>query len=393
MSRLRGIVPTEPTLHVAVVNLAYEPGADPRGLLRLYPTLTRFCASLAELPGLRVTGVVRCMKDADLEEGSVAWRFRSDGDDEPLPGLRTRIPRLAALVKALAPDVVHVNGFLFPAQLAELMLRTRRRPVFVVQHHAGGPDSGRRGFVQRLVTPRADGFLFTASGLAKGWRRRGMLGTKPVFEVVEGSCDFTPLESPAARATIGIEGSPAVLWVGRLHPRKDPMTALEGFRRALPQLPEATLTMAFGEAPLLPEIERFLGNAPELAGRVRLVGRIPHEALPFWYSGADLFLTSSPDEGSNYALIEAMACGLPPVASDIPPHRLLTGGGVSGELFEPGDADTCASALIRASRQTGPDRREEIRRRFEATASWPAIACQARAAYEALRARRRLASS
>jgi glycosyltransferase involved in cell wall biosynthesis len=289
----------------------------------------------------------------------------------------------------LAPDVVHVNGFLFPAQLAELMLRTRRRPVFVVQHHAGGPDLGRRGFVQRLVTPLADGFLFTAAGLAEVWRRRGVLGKKPVFEVVEGSCDFAPLDRLEARTATGMEGSPAVLWVGRLHPRKDPMTALDGFRRALPQLPEATLTMAFGQAPLLSDVERFLGRAPEVAGHVRLVGRIAHDELPTWYSGADLFLTSSPDEGSNYALIEAMACGLLPVASDIPPHRLLTDGDKNGELFPPGDAEACAVGLIRAARRSGPAPRESVRRRFEEIASWPAIARQAEAAYTALLARRR----
>lgn len=370
-------------LRVAVVNLVFEAAPDGPSLVSRWPTLTRFAEALSGATGARVAVLQRFLTDGELERSGVSYRFRRDGAT-PSPGLGCRVPGLSAALADLAPDVVHLNGFSFPAQLAELMLRTRRRPVFVVQHHAGPPEAGLRGFVQRRVTPCADGFFFTADGIAAPWRQRGVLGEKPVFEVVEGSCDFAPMERTAARAATGLDGDPAVLWVGRLHRRKDPMTALHAFGKALERLPGATLAMAFGDSALLPEVESFRRSLPGLAARVRLLGRLPHDELPAWYSAADLFLTSSPDEGSNYALIEAMACGAFPVASDIPAHRLLTAGGAHGALFPAGNAEAAGAALVAAASRSTPDARAATRKRFEEAASWPAIARQAERGYRTL---------
>lgn len=375
-------------MRVVVANLVF--GADlgePDALLSRFGTLTGLAEALLE-SGLKVSVVQRFSRNAEVTRNGVPYLFFADGGD-PIPKPRDMPRRLIRAVRAASPDVVHLNGLSFPSQLAALMLATRRRPVFAVQHHAGAPDGGRRGLLQRVVTPLADGFLFTASGIAEPWRRRGVLGRKPVFEVVEGSCDFHPLSRDAARAETGIRGNPAILWVGRLHPRKDPATALNGFARALERLPDATLTMAFAEAPLLAAVEGYRARSQRLAERIRLVGRVPHRELPAWYSAADLFLASSPEESSNYALIEAMSCGLPPVVSDIPAHRLLTGGGASGELFPPGDPEACAGALVQAARRSDPAARESVRCRFEETASWTAIARQARTAYKELLSRRR----
>jgi glycosyltransferase involved in cell wall biosynthesis len=370
-------------MNVTIVNLVFEAAPDGASLVSRWPTLTRFSESLASRPGVRVTVLQRFTRDEDFERGGVTYRLREDGPD-PIPGLRSRVPRLSALLRELAPDVVHVNGFSFPTSLAALISGTRHCPVFVVQHHAGLPDAGLRGIVQRLVTRRADGFLFTAEGNARPWREEGVLGARPLFEVVEGSSDFVPVPRDTARVSTGLEGSPAILWVGRLHPKKGPMTALRGFAKALGRIPGATLTMAHGEAPLLADVEKFRASSPLLAGRIRLVGRLPHDELPAWYSAADLFLTSSPEEGSNYALIEAMACGSFPVASDIPPHRLLTGGGAAGELYPVGDEDACAAALVNGASRATPGARLAVRNRFEEIASWPAIARDAEAAYRTL---------
>ena len=374
-------------MRVVVVNLVYDADLEEPGeLLSRFRTLTGLAEALHRSAGLDVSVVQRFSRDADLTRNGVRYLFRGDGG-APMPRLRDLSLRLLRTVREASPDVVHVNGLAFPSQVAALLLATARRPVFAVQNHAGAPDGGLRGVLQRLVTPRADGFLFTAPEIADRWRGRGVLGGRPVFEVVEGSCDFSPVERDAARATSGIHGSPAVLWVGRLHEKKDPFTALEGFARALERLPGATLTMAFGQAPLLAAVEDRRARSPRLMERIRLAGRVPHAKLPAWYSAADLFLTSSPEEGSNYALIEAMACGTIPVASDIPVHRRLAG--EAAEYFPSGDSDACAEALLRAAARLSPAARAAVQARFEESASWPAVARQARAAYEALLAGRR----
>jgi glycosyltransferase involved in cell wall biosynthesis len=172
--------------------------------------------------------------------------------------------------------------------------------------------------------------------------------------------------------------------VGRLHEKKDPMTALEGFAKALERLPGAHLSMVFREAPLLPEVKAFRERSPLIAERVHLLGEIPHADLASHFSAADLFLTSSPAEGSNFALLEALACGTPPVASDIPAHRVLTGNGAVGKLFDVGDAGSCARALVALASSLSDGARVAARRHFEENLGWPTVARQAVRAYEAL---------
>jgi glycosyltransferase involved in cell wall biosynthesis len=242
-----------------------------------------------------------------------------------------------------------------------------------------------RPWFQRLLFRAADGFLFTAPGIADEWIRAGVLDPAwSVHGVVEASTDFVPAPRAEARERTGLPGSPAVLWVGRLHEKKDPTTALEGFARALEELPGAHLSMVFREAPLLPTVQAFRERSPLLATRIHLLGEIPHADLASTFSAADLFLTSSPAEGSNFALLEALACGTPPVASDIPAHRVLTGDGTVGRLFDVGDAESCARALVAQASSRSDEARSGVRRHFEESLAWPAVAERAVRAYRSL---------
>src|SRR5205814_7581770 len=103
----------------------------------------------------------------------------------------------------------------------------------------------------------------------------------------------------AARAETGLTGSPAILWVGRLNANKDPLTALEGFERALADLPEATLTMIYGTAELIDEVRGWIARSSSLSERVRLLGAVGHERMAAFHSAADLFLVGSHHEGSG----------------------------------------------------------------------------------------------
>ncbi len=103
----------------------------------------------------------------------------------------------------------------------------------------------------------------------------------------------------------------------------------------------------------------ILGDGPErgrlnelidsmgLADCVRLPGVIPPAALPDHLAEADVFVLPSLFEGRPNALLEAMASGLPSVASRIPGVISLLNDGVTGLLFEPRDADALAACLLR----------------------------------------------
>ena len=105
-------------------------------------------------------------------------------------------------------------------------------------------------------------------------------------------------------------------------------------------------------------------------------------------NAADLLVSGSHREGSGFALIEAMACGLPPVVTDIPSFRALTGGAV-GRLWRRGDATDLAAALRWQWASRNPQQRAAIRAHFERRLSLPAIGQAFGAAYDELRGARR----
>ncbi len=375
-------------MHVVHVTLSFDRARDAGAFLDRIPALGRLCEETARLPGVRVTSLCRFDRDEDVSRNGVDYHFRVDDPFRLLADRRTVPGPLFALARRLRPDVVHLHGLIFPVQAAQLRLWLGRRPLVVVQHHGERPGGQIRPGLQRLLFRAADGFLFTSPGIAEEWRRAGVLEPAwPVHGVVEASTDFVPAPRVRAREEAGLPGSPALLWVGRLHEKKDPMTALEGFGRALERLPGAHLTMAFGEAPLLREVEAFRESSPLLASRLHLLGAVPHARLETLFSAADVFVTSSPAEGSNFALLEALACGTPPVASDIPAHRALTGGGAVGGLFDVGDAESCARTLAEVASRLSAEARSVARRHFEDHLAWPVVAAQAVSAYRSLLAR------
>lgn len=365
-------------MRVLLVNLGLVPGLATRDYLDRLPGVGRLVEALARA-GAEVTVLARAEEESERDDGGVRLVTTADGG-RPLPPLLSPVRAIVARARDLAPDVVHLGGLVFPVPALSLRAGLPDRVPLLVQHHGEPPGTGRLGLLQRAFLRAADGVLFTAREIADVWTLGGHIpSTMPVHEVLEASTDLRPTSREEARRRTGLDGDPAVLWVGRLHPRKDPVTALRLFERALPRLPGARLHLVWGEAPLLSELQRLVERSGPLPGAVRFVGRIPHEELPDWYSAADLFLTTSPAEGSNWALIEATACGLPAVVSDIPANRRVTGG--LAERFPAGDAAAGAEALVRAAESAGEERRGALRARFAAELTWDAVAREAARAY------------
>jgi glycosyltransferase involved in cell wall biosynthesis len=235
-----------------------------------------------------------------------------------------------------------------------------------------------------------DAFLFTSARLADPWRAANIIRPHHhVYEVLEASTTLRPMARAAAREASGVTGSPALLWVGRLNANKDPLTVLAGFERIMKPHPDASLTMVFGSDELLPAIRARLSESPLLARRVRLVGRVPHGALPAYYSAADVFVLGSRHEGSGYALIEACACGAIPVVTDIPAFRVITGDGMRGALWPPGDDLGLASALLEMGGRDLGALRAGLAVHFAKELSWTAVGRRALEIYTEVRARRR----
>ena len=188
----------------------------------------------------------------------------------------------------------------------------------------------------------------------------------------------------------GVDGSPALLWVGRLNANKDPLTILEGFEQSVAQLPNARLTMVYSSEDLLPAVQGRVRASATLQTRVRLAGRVANHLMPAFYSASDVFVLGSHHEGSGYALLEALACGVAAVVTDIPTFRVITADGSLGALWTVGDAGSLARALLEVGQRDGAACRAPIVDHFERELSWPAIGRQAMLAYRDIVARRQV---
>ena len=144
----------------------------------------------------------------------------------------------------------------------------------------------------------------------------------------------------------------------------------------------------FGVAPLLREVQARIAQDPLLRERVHLLGRVPHERVQHLMRAADLFVLGSHREGSGFSLIEALACGLPPVVTDIPSFRSLTGAGAVGALWPCGDPRALCAALLSVAAHVGPAGRATVRTHFEHELSFDALGLKLAAMYQDMVARK-----
>jgi glycosyltransferase involved in cell wall biosynthesis len=169
-------------------------------------------------------------------------------------------------------------------------------------------------------------------------------------------CAAHPSCAPAAprvvtevRARYGLL-RPYVLTVGTLEPRKDLLTILRAFDRLQREGIQHDLVVVGGRGWRDDKLVRALEERA-VSKRVRWLGYVSEPDLVALYSGADLFVLASTLEGFGLPVLEAMACGTPVIASDVPALREV--GGEVARFVAPGDDAAFAAEIARALRDDG----------------------------------------
>ncbi len=354
-------------------------------LLEEWPTLVDVAEAASKSCG--EVSVIQASAHSDhLERNGVHYHFLPFNVDSAASAYSAGF---RALLRSLSPDVFHVHGLDFPQQVLSLAEVISGAPIILQDHASRPPRIWRRAAVRRGMSVAA-GVAFCSVAQAGPFVAAGLMGeATQVYEIPESTSRFTPGDRNAARRATGVEGDPAVLWVGHLNANKDPLTVLEGISAAIRQLPRLRLYCCFGDAPVLSAVQRRIASDTRLRDRVHLLGRVPHERIELLMRAADIFVLGSHREGSGYSLIEALACGLPPAVTDIPSFRSLTKAGSVGELWPCGDARALCRAMLSIAARCGPEQRAAVRTHFERELSSNALSARLGAMYADVLARRR----
>jgi phosphoheptose isomerase len=214
--------------------------------------------------------------------------------------------------------------------------------------------------------------------------------------VVPGGFDPTelwPISKALARVSLGLNpDEPVILQLGRLVPRKGVDTVIRGFARLRRDHGlDARLLIVGGDSndpdpSLTPEIGRLRDVAREegVADAVVFVGRRGREVLKYYYSAADIFVTTPWYEPFGITPLEAMACGTPVIGANVGGIKFTVRDGETGYLVAPDDAAAIAERiahLYRHPRLMNVFRRQAIKRANDLF-TWEHVATGVATVYE-----------
>jgi phosphatidyl-myo-inositol alpha-mannosyltransferase len=310
-----------------------------------------------------------------------AVRVPFNGSVAPIAASPAAARATRRVLAELRPDVVHVHEPLVPT--VGIAAATAGSAPTVGTFHAWS-DTARlyragRPIARRIVD-RLDARLAVSDAAAT--YHGGALGFPPSgFRIVPNGVDVARFADASPFPELRDPDRPALLFVGRLERRKGLEPLVRAFTRLKTDRPELRL-LVVGDGP---ERDRCRSLLPaRLRSDVSFLGRVDHDDLPRLYASADLYVSPAlGGESFGIVLLEAMAAGVPLVASDIPGYRSVARDGAQGRLAPPGDVPALATAIgalldnpaLRAAMAA------EGRRTVEAY-DWAVVARRAVAVYE-----------
>lgn len=312
---------------------------------------------LTLLPALEARGIEPVFVGLD----DPAWNPSDFYDALRVPAIRIPAPRdldpllLARLVRTLDADVVHTH-LVHADVYGGLAAKLRRTPLVSTKHNDDPFRAGSFRFVERALS--ADRIVTISDALRRFTVEQVGIPAARVETIHYGLDDAPQAWGENPPDTVPADAR-IVLSTARLTAQKGVDVAI----RALASLPEEVALVVLGEGP---ERERLqeLADRSGVSPRVFLPGRVPDVAA--WLRRASVYVQPSRWEGFGLAVLEAMVCGLPVVATRVSSLPELVADGETGVLVAPDDPAALAAALERALGEPGfgDAGRERARREF-----------------------------
>jgi phosphatidylinositol alpha-mannosyltransferase len=300
------------------------------------------------------------------------------GKVAPICFSRASWRRIQRLVGVFEPDIVHAHEPFSPST-SMLTLLASSAPA-VATFHA----FHERSSLLAVAAP----FLRSVARKVRAWIAVSEAAADFAAPVVDGGIEIVPngidvdrwsRAEPAGDLPTGRR----LLWASRLDPQKGFHVAVRAFARLATEFDDLVFVVA-GDGSGRDALELL---APGVRARVVMLGAVPNVELPRYHVACDVFVApATGHESFGVVLVEALAAGLPVVASDIPGYREVIRDGIDGLLAPPSDDEAVASAIARVLREptlaadlstAGRERAREF--------SWDVVTPRIEAIYEGAR--------
>ena len=342
----------------------------------------RLIEALRCIPGLDLH-VVHCHSDIDVSRtvtlpdpppeacSPVTLHFMAQKRRRLMPNLATAIGRVGERLREIAPDVVHAHGHSY----AVAALRAGYQPVWTIH-----------GVLRQEALQYRGVFHSLRFALARFYEQQALAQVELISTVspyvMEAYRDRTRatwriIDNPAPQGHFALPRRPIsgrVLLPAAVIPLKDPLTAVQAAAFTRPGVPGFVLRIA-GSLTDAAYVRRVRGAIAELGmeGFVVMLGPLSAREVADELTHAAAVVVSSRQEVSPMALIEAMAAGVPVVASAVGGVPWLVDNGASGFLVPAGEPRALAAALetlltdAATAQRIGTAARAVAARRFDPT--------------------------
>ncbi|MBT5877398.1 MAG: glycosyltransferase family 4 protein [Candidatus Latescibacteria bacterium] len=259
----------------------------------------------------------------------------------------TKLYRLRKIINGIKPDVLHTHYITGQAYVSVL---TGFRPFIVTiwgnDIYLRPHERIEEKFFTKLVLKRAD--MITADSEDQIDAAIALGASPESCRVVQWGVDlnrFIPGSGVKVREQLGLGDAPVLISQRKFLPLYNIDLIIRAFADTLKELPSAHLILTGGgfDEPQVRDLVNELG----INDRTHFTGYIDYEALTDYLNAADVAVSVPSSDGTAMAVLEAMACGVPLVVSDLPSNREWIQDGENGYIVPVGNQPELASRLIR----------------------------------------------
>ena len=254
---------------------------------------------------------------------------------------------ILTLMNKIKPQIIHVHAPNFFSCNAIFAARLKNIPIIATVHRAEVDSVSKTTYFFRKYALARFAKIIAVSNHTKSLAVKAGVDESKI-SVIYNSCDeqffFFRKDKESLRRKHRFQSNDnLILFVGNLIKRKGVPLLIESLKLLRQTVPNF-LAMIVGQGEEL-QILKALVDDYRLNDHVKFYGRITKEDLSELSAVADVFVLPSTSEGHSVAILEAMASGLPIIASDIEGNRESVEDGINGLLFENGNVENLAVKL------------------------------------------------